>query len=68
MSDPRNPSFIVQVTTPVWVRSPFCAGLVFEGPRCVEAAPILKWAVGKLWADVERCCKRQRWTLHVQRL
>jgi hypothetical protein len=25
----------------------FCAGLVIVNGRCVEAAPILKWAIGK---------------------
>lgn len=36
-----------------WVRAPhFCAGLVFDGQTSLvtEAAPILKWAVGKSWA------------------
>lgn len=36
-----------------WVRAPhFCAGLVFDAETALvtEAAPILKWAVGKSWA------------------
>jgi hypothetical protein len=33
---------LVQVTTPH-----FCASLVVDGDICMEAAPILKWAIGK---------------------
>lgn len=44
---------LVQVTAPH-----FCAGLVFQGLICTEAAPILKWAVNKnrawLWPYFER--------------
>lgn len=25
----------------------YVAGLIFEGDTCIEAAPIVKWAVGK---------------------
>lgn len=30
----------------------FCAGIVVDAGRVVDAAPILKWAIGKYWGQV----------------
>lgn len=39
----------------VWVNAPhFCAGLHLEGGWCCEAAPILRWAIGKPWKQIQR--------------
>lgn len=39
----------------VWVRAPhFTAGLVIEGDRIIEAAPILRWTLPKTWRYVQR--------------
>lgn len=46
--------------TLVRVKAPhFCAGLVFEGQLCVEAAPILGWARGKRWGYVRGYFERK---------
>lgn len=44
----------------VWVRAPhYCAGLSIgrkhptSGVVCVEAAPILRWALGKSWLEIK---------------
>lgn len=49
---------LVRVSTTRGARPGFCAGLVFRGPYCVEAAPILKHVRGWLWQDVQRYCRR----------
>lgn len=36
------PETLAQITAPH-----FCAGIVMRGDRCTDAAPILRWAVGK---------------------
>lgn len=56
---------LVRVTTPAWQRQPFCCGLIFSGPWCIEAAPIMRWATGKQWATIEHTCKRMRWRTEV---
>jgi hypothetical protein len=33
---------IFQISTPY-----FCAGIVLKDDICIDAAPILKWAIGK---------------------
>lgn len=39
----------------VWVNAPhYCAGLVTRDDVCTEAAPILRWAVGKPWPYLRR--------------
>jgi len=65
--DPARPIVLVQVTTPPEVPKPFCAGLVFAGPLCTEAAPILGWAEGKTWAEIRRYGAKRRWRLEVVR-
>lgn len=44
----------------VWVNAPhFCAGLHIEGGWCYEAAPILRWAIGKPWREIQRYFSRK---------
>lgn len=46
----------------VQVRAPhFVAGLIMEGDLCREAAPILKWAVGKDRAFLSDYFKGKGW-------
>lgn len=40
--DVKAAELVVQVTGP-----DFCAAIVIAGDRCIAAAPILKWCVGK---------------------
>ena len=47
---------LVRVTAPH-----FCAGLIVEGGRCVTAAPILKWAIGKDADYLSRYFRRKGW-------
>lgn len=49
---------LYQVTAPH-----FCAGLVFDGGTCIEAAPILKWARGMQMIYIDSYCKRKGWKL-----
>jgi hypothetical protein len=56
MTEPR---MLVQVTTPPGPRA-FTAGLVFEGDRCIDAAPILKWCVGRSRDDLRRRFRKHR--------
>ena len=35
---------LIQITT-----SYFCCGIVVTDNICVDAAPIMKWAIGKSW-------------------
>ena len=54
-------------TTPAsyWVRveAPhFVAGLKIENERCVEAAPILRWAIGKPAGELRIYFQFRRWT------
>lgn len=51
----------------VWVRAPhYCATLVIgrtrptSGVLCLEAAPILRWALGKDWLDLQGYFNRKR--------
>ena len=39
----------------------FCAGIVFENGVCIDAAPILKWAIGKREQDIKSWSKIKRW-------
>lgn len=44
------------------VKAPhFCAGLVTRGTEVVEAAPILRWAVGQSRASISRYFRAKRW-------
>lgn len=36
-----------------------CAGVVVDGERVVEAAPIFKWMVGKSWKYVQNWIKNK---------
>ena len=36
----------------------FVAGLIFKGGVAVYGAPILRWAVGLSWTEMESRCKR----------
>ena len=47
-----------QVTTPH-----FCAGAIFNGYECVEAAPIIRWMVGKDFYEIDAYCKRNKWKI-----
>lgn len=48
------------MTELVWVRAPhFTAGLGIEGGWGCWAAPILRWAIGKPWRDVQRYFKNK---------
>jgi hypothetical protein len=47
---------LVQVTAPH-----FCAGLVLWGDHCIDAAPILRWAIGKERSYLSAYFKRKRW-------
>lgn len=60
--DRLYPMALVRVMTVKHAPRAFCAGLMFRGPYCVEAAPILKHMRGWLWADVKRYCRRHRLT------
>jgi hypothetical protein len=51
----------------VWVRAPhYCAGLVIGrkhlsgGVLCLEAAPILRWSLGKSWLELKSYFARKR--------
>lgn len=39
-----------------------CAGAVFNEGRCTQAAPILKWALGKTKGEVKRIATQKGWT------
>lgn len=39
----------------------FYAGLIFDGDKCVRAAPILKWAVGKHRNYLSHYFKQKGW-------
>jgi hypothetical protein len=43
----------------------FVAGLIVEGDRCVRAAPILRWAVGKRAAELRAAFARKGWRASV---
>ena len=40
----------------------FCAGIVVENGICIDAAPILKWAIGKREQDIKSWSRIKRWT------
>jgi len=39
----------------------FVAGLVMRDVRCADAAPILGWAVGKSYAELDGYFRRKQW-------
>lgn len=41
----------------------FCAGIVVKGGHITEAAPILKWTIGKRLVSFEVTAKLKSWTL-----
>jgi hypothetical protein len=54
--DLAPPETLVQVTAPH-----FCAGIVIRQGKCVEAAPILAWCVGKSRGFLSNYFHRKRW-------
>lgn len=50
---------LVQITAPH-----FCAGLVVERDKVVEAAPILGWTMGQPYSYIKRICVRRGWRVH----
>lgn len=37
----------------LWINAPhYCAGAIFENGRCVHAAPIIRWMIGKSYEYV----------------
>lgn len=46
----------------------FCAGLVIVDGVCVEAAPILKWAIGKPAPKLSAYFTARGWTATARRL
>lgn len=55
-----TPERLVQVTAPH-----FCAGIVFQRGKCVSAAPILRWALGKKWLWFHGYCRGKGWKVIV---
>ena len=51
---------LVRVTAPY-----LCAGVVVESrtSRILDAAPIIRWAVGHTIEDLRRHARRKRWTM-----
>jgi hypothetical protein len=47
---------LVQVTAPH-----YCAALITDGSICIDAAPILQWAVGKTEQELAAYFKRKRY-------
>lgn len=45
----------------------FVAGLLLDGDRCVEAAPILRWEVGKDRAWLRAYFRRKGWEARIIR-
>ena len=43
----------------------YCAGLVTVDGVCTEAAPILRWAIGKRWSSLESYFHRKRFEIIV---
>jgi len=39
----------------------FCAGAIFRHGKIVEAAPIIKWMIGRSVADMRRYCEQMAW-------
>ena len=39
----------------------FCAGIVVRDGFCIDAAPILRWAIGYSERDLLAVFKRRRW-------
>lgn len=61
------PRLLVQISAPP--PREFTAGLVIEGDRCIDAAPILRWCIGKR-RDYLRAWfrdKRQNWKVEIVR-
>lgn len=51
---------LAQVTAPH-----FCAGIVMENDVCTDAAPILRWAVGKPRAELRQYFARKGWRVSI---
>jgi hypothetical protein len=49
-------SHLIRVVAPHFV-----AGLMMTGDVCTEAAPILKWAIGKTRADLRQYFTKKGW-------
>jgi len=50
------PETIVHVVAPH-----FCAGVVLRDGRCIAAAPIIKWALGKTTQQLSASFKKNGW-------
>jgi hypothetical protein len=50
---------LVSVTAPH-----FCAGIVIDRGKVIEAAPILGWTLGKPYAWLQTYFKRKRWEVY----
>jgi hypothetical protein len=46
---------MIRITTPY-----FCAGGVVCNGVVIDAAPIIKWMIGKTIADLHRYCERKK--------
>lgn len=51
---------LAQITAPH-----FCAGIILRDDYVVDAAPILRWMVGKSRDYVRSYCARKNWTVVV---
>lgn len=45
----------------------FCAGAVVENSAIVDAAPIIKWMIGKTIDQVMDYCHRKKWACQILR-
>lgn len=43
----------------------FTAGLIFKEKRCIDAAPILKWAIGKTSQEIVAYFRHKGWEWQV---
>jgi len=43
----------------------FCAGIIIIEGMCREAAPIIKWMVGKEYSYLRNYCFRKNWRFHI---
>ena len=51
---------IAMVTAPF-----YCSAVIIRDGVVVEAAPILRWAVGKPWPEVESYCQRKKYQIEI---
>lgn len=58
MNTPRKNERVYQMKAPH-----FAAGVIFLGSLCIDAAPIVKWAIGKQLPWLQSYCARKGWTI-----